>query len=146
LQVPRSALSLLIGLGAAAVRGVVQPAVKVGFVWWHDPFAAALIGYLISAVVLYGAGGIRAPTGTFRSTPRGVLWFMAVGLCNGGGVLAMYLALAEGDVALVAPLVACYPIFTIALSALILGRVGLSRRLVAGTAVTVAGVVLLLTL
>jgi drug/metabolite transporter (DMT)-like permease len=45
---------------------------------------------------------------------------------------------------LVAPLVACYPVLTLALSAPLLGRQVLSWRLAAGVGLTVLGVALLL--
>ena len=49
-------------------------------------------------------------------------------------------ALAQGRVGLVAPLVAVYPLFTLAFAALLLRRETLHLRLVAGIALTVAGV------
>jgi uncharacterized membrane protein len=56
----------------------------------------------------------------------------------------MYAALGNGPVALVAPLVATYPLMTVGLSALVLGKVEGASRLATGTALTVAGVVFLL--
>ena len=52
----------------------------------------------------------------------------------------MYGALAQGRVGLVAPLVAVYPLFTLAFAAFLLRRETLHLRLVAGIALTVAGV------
>ena len=68
---------------------------------------------------------------------------MPVGLLNGLAVLLMYAALAHGPVALVAPLVACYPLATLAFSRL-LGTGGVSLTAGLGVAITVAGVALLL--
>ena len=51
------------------------------------------------------------------------------------------LALGNGPVSLVAPLVATYPLLTVPLSMLILGRAEIGTRLVAGTALTVVGVI-----
>jgi drug/metabolite transporter (DMT)-like permease len=59
-------------------------------------------------------------------------------------VLTMYMALAGGAVAAVAPLVASYPVATLVFSALLLGHVVLNFRIVLGVAVTVVGVALLL--
>jgi len=56
-----------------------------------------------------------------------VLWFMSVGACNGAGILAMYAALARGQVSVVSPLVATYPLFTLALSAVFLREEKLGR-------------------
>ena len=63
---------------------------------------------------------------------------------GGAAVLLMYAALAHGPVTLVSPLVASYPLATLALSALLLKSVDLDLRLVAGVGVTVVGVAFLL--
>jgi drug/metabolite transporter (DMT)-like permease len=56
----------------------------------------------------------------------------------------MYAALARGPVTLVAPLVACYPLATLAFGRLLLGAGGLTWTVGLGVATTVAGVALLL--
>lgn len=136
--------ALLLPLAAALVRGLVQPAVKIGFETWPSPYAAATVGYLVSAAVVVAFAhwrGGRKPAG---ANPAGVLWFAAVGLCNGAAVVTMYAALARGPVALVAPLVATYPLATLALGAVFLRGVRIGPRVALGVAVTVAGVALLL--
>jgi drug/metabolite transporter (DMT)-like permease len=130
-------------LAAALLRGLTQPLVKLGLERWPDPFAAALIAYLVSTVVVL----------SFRSAKEGMpklgvprpqaLWFVAVGMCNGLGALSMYAALARGPVAAVAPLVASYPLATVLFARLFLG-VGLDRRTALGIVLTVAGVALLM--
>jgi drug/metabolite transporter (DMT)-like permease len=72
-----------------------------------------------------------------------VPWLLAVGFCNGMAVLAMYAALARGKVSVVSPLIVTYPLFTVALSALFLRGERLDARVLAGVALTVAGVVVL---
>jgi drug/metabolite transporter (DMT)-like permease len=67
-----------------------------------------------------------------------------VGVCNGLAVLLMYAALARGPVAIVSPLVATYPLVTVAASALARHAVGNQLRVTAGAALTVVGVALLL--
>lgn len=136
--------ALLLPLAAALLRGLVQPAVKLGFESWPDPYAAATIGYLVSAAVVTGFARLRAGLPSLRGDRAGVLWFAAVGLCNGAAVVTMYAALARGPVALVAPLVATYPLATLALGAVFLRGVRIGPRVAAGVAVTVAGVALLL--
>jgi drug/metabolite transporter (DMT)-like permease len=68
---------------------------------------------------------------------------MSVGACNGAGILAMYAALARDPVSVVSPLVAIYPLFTLALSALFLREEKLGARVLLGVALTVAGVIVL---
>src|SRR5262245_8440235 len=75
---------------------------------------------------------------------RGHLWFVFIGVLNGLAVLLLYAALANGPVALVAPLVATYPLVTIVGSMVLDGKIEGGPRLAMGVALTVLGVVLLL--
>ena len=130
-------------LGAALVRGAIQPAIKTGLALWHEPLAAALIGYVTSLVVILVAVGARAR----REGPadrRGVAWFLAVGATNGTATLLLYAALGLGSIALVAPLVATYPLMAWGMSAMVLRGERLGPAAMAGVIVTVLGVVLLL--
>jgi len=136
--------ALLLPIGAAALRGFIQPTIKLGLEIWPSPIAAGLTGYIVSALVVLIFA--RLKTGRFIADAPlvGRLWFVSVGMSNGIGVLLMYSALGNGPVALVAPLVATYPLITVGLSALMLGRIENAARLGGGTALTVAGVVMLL--
>jgi drug/metabolite transporter (DMT)-like permease len=149
---PRSwaAWVILLPLAGAAIRGGAQAAVKGGLVLWPDPFVAALVGYTVSSVTIFAGNRAfvsRASAPVPRTSApldrRGILWFMAVGICNGLGVLAMYAALNGGRVSVVSPLVATYPLFTLALSALVLREERFAPRVLLGVALTVAGVVVL---
>jgi drug/metabolite transporter (DMT)-like permease len=135
---------LLLPLAAAALRGLTQATVKLGLDIWPSPFAAALIGYLVSTVVVLTAA--RFGTGRFvaDAPARGLLWFVAVGWCNGIAALLMYAALAHGSVALVSPLVATYPLVTVVGSTFLFGKVEGGMQLALGVALTVAGVALLI--
>jgi drug/metabolite transporter (DMT)-like permease len=135
---------LALPLLAAAIRGIVQPTIKLGLEIWPSPFAAALIGYIVSSVVVVVAARLRTGRWLAHASMRGRLWFLAVGLCNGLAVLLMYAALARGSVTLVAPLVATYPLVTMLLSAWLFGQLELSPKRIGGATLTVVGVVLLL--
>jgi uncharacterized membrane protein len=118
--------------------------VKLVIECWHSPYSATLIGYLMSAAVIVGVSTLKSggPPAALRQS--GWLWFVPVGLLNGLAVLMMYAALARGPVAVVAPLVACYPLAALAFSCLLLGAGGLTWSTGLGVAITVAGVALLL--
>jgi drug/metabolite transporter (DMT)-like permease len=135
---------LALPLGASAIRGFVQPLVKLGLERWHNPIAAVVIGYTVSSAALILAALVPSRTPEQSFNRRGALWFAAVGLCNGCAVLSMYSALGRGPVSLVSPLIATYPLVTLLLSVRFLKRERVDARLAAAVAVTVGGVVLLL--
>ena len=134
---------ILLPLVGAAIRGGAQAAVKGGLALWPDPFVAALVGYTVSSATIFAANRAFVQREGGSPDRRGILWFMAVGFCNGLGVLAMYAALNRGQVSVVSPLVATYPLFTLALSALFLREEKFGARVLLGVALTVAGVVVL---
>jgi drug/metabolite transporter (DMT)-like permease len=136
--------ALLLPIGAAALRGFIQPTIKLGLEIWPSPIAAGLTGYIVSAVVVLIFARIKTGRFIAEAPLPGRLWFAAVGISNGIGVLLMYAALGSGPVAVVAPLIATYPLMTVGLSALVLGRIENAARLISGTAFTVIGVVMLL--
>ena len=135
---------LALPLGAAAIRGFVQPVVKLGLERWHNPIAAVVIGYTVSSALLIIVALVSCRTPEKRFDRRGALWFAAVGLCNGSAVLSMYAALGHGPVALVSPLIAAHPLVTLLLSLRFLKRERVNARLIAAVATTVCGVILLL--
>ena len=51
---------LALPLAAALVRGAIQPAIKTALAIWHEPLAAAAIGYSLSTVVILSLVGRRA--------------------------------------------------------------------------------------
>jgi drug/metabolite transporter (DMT)-like permease len=138
-----TAVAILLPLAGAAIRGGAQAAVKGGLALWPEPFVAVLIGYTVSCATIFGTTRALVPDGAAPLNRRGVLWFMSVGACNGAGILAMYAALARGHVSVVSPLVSTYPLFTLALSATFLREERLGPRVLAGVALTVAGVAVL---
>jgi drug/metabolite transporter (DMT)-like permease len=139
-----SSWMLSLPLAAAVIRGAVQPVIKLGLEHWPSPVAAVVIGYTISSAILIFAAFARDPRLVRRFDGRGALWFAAVGLCNGSAVLSLYAALGRGPVALVAPLVASYPLVTLLLSFIFLKHEHIGPQLVAAVAVIVGGVVLLI--
>jgi drug/metabolite transporter (DMT)-like permease len=134
--------SLAWPLAGAIVRGVAQAVAKLGLVLWPNPFAAGLIGYLVSSATVAGAHryGRRAAV---RLTPPSVAWFALTGVLNGGAVLLMYTALSQAPVALVAPVVAAYPLVTVLVSAVVLREERVTLAQIAGAGITVLAIVYL---
>lgn len=135
---------LLLPLSTAALRGLAQILSKLGLALWPSPFAAALIGYTVSGVGIWLITLVRGRSKPAEHFERAALpWFMAAGVLNGCALLFLYHALHVGRVSVVAPLVALYPLFTMLFSAVFLKSEVLSRRLVLGAALAVAGVIIL---
>jgi drug/metabolite transporter (DMT)-like permease len=130
-------------LGAALVRGAIQPAIKSGLALWHEPLAAAAIGYTFSTAVILSLVGRRA----LREGPAiasGVRWFLAVGFFNGTATFLLYAALGLGSITLVAPLVAVFPLIAVVLSYFLLRGEQLHAVGLLGILLSVGGVILLL--
>jgi drug/metabolite transporter (DMT)-like permease len=136
--------ALLLPLGASVLRGVIPPVIKVGLELWPNPIAAGLTGYIFSTLIVLAVERLRTGRFLVQAPWAGKLWFALNGICNGTGTLLLYAALGAGPVSLVAPLYATYPLFTVGLSVLFLGNVKITFRLIAGTALTVGGVILIL--
>jgi drug/metabolite transporter (DMT)-like permease len=133
--------AILLPIGISGISGLTHPIMKLGLTLWPSPFAAVLIGYLMSSLVVTGvavADKNRRPTGN-----TGRLWFGCVGACNGLGVLALYSALARAPVLLVSPLVATSPLVTLAFAAILLRSARVTIAIAIGVTTTVAGVMLL---
>jgi drug/metabolite transporter (DMT)-like permease len=134
--------AIALPFAAAAIRALAQILTKAGLALWGSPYAAGLIGYTVSAAVILMAARVSRPRqpADRRATP----WFVATGLLNGGSVFLMYVALARGQVSVVSPIVATYPLFTLAMSVLLLRQDHVTPRVAAGAVLTVAGVAVLL--
>lgn len=134
---------LALPIGAAALRGAALAVMKIGLAWWPSAFAASLLGYTASASVMALNARRLGGASTLRAGWRGAPWFAIVGLCNGFGAFAMYEAIKHTQVAVVASIVATYPLFTLVLGAMFLRGERITLPRVAGVALTVGGVILL---
>ena len=134
--------ALLWPIAGAVLRGLAQAGAKAGLLLWPNPFAAGVIGYVVSSAVVIGADRLRHVPRTMPAR-RSVLWFGATGILNGGAMLLMYSALAIAPVSTVAPIIAAYPLVTVGISALFLRGETLTRRMVSGAVITVAAIVYL---
>lgn len=129
---------------AAALRALAQVIAKFGLLWWPNPFAAVLLGYTVSAAVIWIIAAFSRRAASRAYTRRGILWFALTGLFNSAAVLALYTALEHGTVNVVSPIASSYPLFTLLLNAVILREERLSARLLGGVALMVGGVAILL--
>jgi drug/metabolite transporter (DMT)-like permease len=138
------AWALLLPVITALIRGVMPPVIKLGLEVWPNPFGGGLVAYIVSTLTVLCIERVRTGTFIARGPAAGRLWFAVTGIVNGAGTLLLYAAVGAGPITVVAPIVATYPLMTVALSALMLSHVKVTPRLVLGTAMAVAGVVLIL--
>jgi uncharacterized membrane protein len=136
--------ALLLPLSGALIRGIVPPIAKVGLEIWPSPLWACLIGYVMSSLVVLTVQRIRKGSFVEKAAWSGRFWFAVTGISNGLSALTLFAAVRNGPITLVAPLVAIYPLVTVVLSAIMLKHIDITPRIVAGTALTVAGVMLVL--
>lgn len=129
---------------AAALRALAQVTVKAGLLLWPNPYAAAALGYTMSAVVIWAIAAWSGRAESSRYTRQGVFWFGLTGLFNCSAVLALYAALEDGSVNIVSPIAATYPLFTLLLNSVILREERLSVQLLLGVTLMVGGVTALL--
>jgi drug/metabolite transporter (DMT)-like permease len=129
---------------AAALRALAQVIAKAGLLLWPNPYAAVLLGYSVSALVIWVVAAFSPRAASRVYTRRGIAWFALTGVFNSAAVLALYGALDAGTVNFVSPIVATYPLFTLLLNTIILREERLSVRLMGGVALMVGGVAALL--
>ena len=138
----RSSRALVWPVAGAIVRGVAQAGAKAGLLLWGNPFAAGVIGYLVSSAAVLGAEQLRH--GGRKSVSRdGLLWFAATGAINGGAMVLMYSALAVAPVSTVAPVIAAYPLVTALAGALFLRGEKISTQIICGAVLTVTAIIYL---
>ena len=143
LGAPRLGWLLCLPVAAAAIRGLSQVFAKLGLAMWPSPLAASLVGYLVSAGVLLIADRARSGRRAGRPPRRAVALFVATGLLNGIGLMMTYVALQNAPVALVVPIVAAFPVVTLALTVALVRDEPIGRRTVLGAALTLAAVMYL---
>ena len=131
------------GPGGSADFGAVQILRKLGLA-----SAGPLLGATINVTAaLIATTAFVAASGNLRSlrcSRRSLLYFIAGGIAENGGVFLLLLALGFGDVSVVIPLAGTAPLFVLGLAYLIPSeRSKLGWRIVAGVALVVLGVALL---
>ena len=129
---------------AAALRALAQVIAKAGLLLWPNPYAAALLGYTVSAAAIWIVALFSRRAESRVYNRRGVFWFVLTGQFNCWAVIALYTALDGGAVNIVSPIAASYPLFTLVLNSVILREERLSARLILGVALMVGGVAVLL--
>ncbi len=135
-------ITLLFATGAAVVRGLNHSLGKWGLESMPNVFMAGFVSFSVSfccALLVY-----RLRTGTLivRIPRAGLGYFAVTGALIAVAILCMYGGLVTGQVVVVSPIIAAYPLFTL-LTALMFKQERLTAKLALGVLLVISGVVLI---
>jgi drug/metabolite transporter (DMT)-like permease len=135
-------IALLFATGAAVVRGLNHTLGKWGLESMPNVFMAGFVSFAVSfcgALLVY-----RLRTGTLivRLPRAGLGYLLLTGAIISVAILCMYGGLITGQVIVISPIIAAYPLFTL-LTALIFRQESLSVKLALGVFLVVGGVALI---
>lgn len=133
--------ALLLPIGAASLRSVAQALAKLGMESLPSPYFVGLVGYSVSFVVALVDYRTRGATHE-RLMRRGCGWLVLTGLSYGFAILSLNTALNCGRLSVVAPVIACAPLFTLLLGVLLFGERVLTGRVLWAVFLVVPGVIL----
>lgn len=131
----------VLALGAMILRALLVVISKVGLEMMPNPIMGAFATYTVSLVCALGYHLVRTPRTRIPLNSIGGRWFLLTGVLTATGTGCLFSALLLGEVIVVSPILASYPLFTMAV-AWLLATEKLSRRAVGGVIVTVCGVML----
>jgi uncharacterized membrane protein len=133
--------ALLLPIGAALLRSVAQAFAKVGMESLPSPYFVGLVGYSVSCLVAV-ADHSRRGAASSTVLNRGCGWFGLTGASYGLAILSLNSALNCGRLSVVAPIVACTPLFTLLLGVSLFRERAVTARVVLAVLLVVPGVVL----
>lgn len=128
---------------AASCFGTVQILRKLGLAS-AGPLLGATINVTAALIAMTAFVAASGNAGSLRCSRRSLLYFIAGGIAENGGVFLLLLSLGFGDVSVVIPLAGTAPLFVLGLAYLFPSeRAKLGWRIVAGVVLIVLGVALL---
>lgn len=136
--------ALLLATGAAAIRGLNHTVGRFGLKLMPNPFMAGFVSFVVAffcALVWYrfSKGNLPKPGQLNR---RGIILLSMTGVGVGIAIWCMYGALAFGQVLVVSPIVAAYPMFSL-MTSVMFKEETVTRRIVAGVLIVICGVALI---
>ena len=136
-------VALALPIGAALVRSLSHAFSKIALEEIPSPFFVALVAYSGSFVLALANQARTGRAGFDAVAPGGVKWLLVTGACYGTAVLVLNTALLHGRLIVVAPIVACAPLFTLLLGAAVFREDAITRRVVIAVLVVVPSVALI---
>ena len=136
-------VALALPIGAALVRSLSHAFSKIALEEIPSPFFVALVAYSVSFVLALANQARTGRSGFDAVAPGGVKWILVTGACYGTAVLVLNTALLHGRLIVVAPIVACIPLFTLLLGAAVFREDAITRRVVIAVLIVVPCVALI---
>ena len=136
-------VALLLPVGAALVRSLSHAFSKIALEEIPSPFFVALVAYSVSFVLALANQARTGRSGLAPVASGGVKWLLATGACYGTAVLVLNTALLHGRLIVVAPIVACAPLFTLLLGAAVFREEAITRRVAIAVLIVVPSVALI---
>ena len=134
--------ALLLPIAAACLRSIAQAFAKLGMESLPSPYFVGLVGYSVSFLVAF-VDHRRRDVSLDRVANRGSGWLVLTGLAYGFAILSLNSALNCGRLSVVAPIVACAPLFTLLLGVSLFQERAVTGRVVLAVLLVVPGVVLI---
>ena len=135
-------ITLLFATGAAIVRGLNHTLGKFGLESMPNVFMAGFVSFTVSFCCALFVYRLRTGTLIVRLPRAGLGYLVATGAVIAAAIVCMYGGLVSGQVVVVSPIIAAYPLFTL-LTALMFKQERLSAKLALGVFLVVGGVVLI---
>lgn len=133
----------LFGLGAGVCYGIAAVLIRQGVSDMTVPLVGAAISMVFGSAGLYVVGG-RGLKETLHESKKSLGLLLGSGLMASGGIIASFFALSLSPVTVVSPLQSTNPLFALLWSWMFLGGMEkISRRLILGCVLVVAGIVLI---
>ena len=136
-------VALLLPIGAAFVRSLSHAFSKIALEEIPSPFFIVVVVYSVSFVLALANQVRTGRPGYEAVAPEGVKWLIVTGATYGVAVLVLNMALLHGRLIVVAPIVACAPLFTLLLGAAVFRENAITRRVVIAVLIVVPSVALI---
>jgi uncharacterized membrane protein len=131
---------------AALAFGVSTVLRKTGLMTVQVPLLAAAVTLGSALVTLLAIVRWRGGVQVLRFQRASSAWLFGAALVNSAAILSFFSALNAGNIVRVEPLVACNPLLTLVWASIFLKQIeSLTGRVVAGSLLTVAGTMLVVT-
>ena len=141
----RSLLGYMMALVAAGSYGGTNVLAKELTQDYGSPLVITAISLLFGIILLWPLAGREALAGlrASRGDQTFVVYAAMSGLAAAAAIISLYYALQRADVVVVSPIVSINPLLTLLLAKLFIARLeNITRQVVLGAAVTVAGVLM----